>query len=50
MNFSGAAVRLNVPEGVDLLTGAPAGGEAELDTNGVMAIRLNALAAQGGMD
>lgn len=50
MNFSGAAVRLRVPAGTDLLAGAAAGGDTELGANGILAIRLKAEATQGGMD
>ena len=47
MNFSGAAVRLRVPAGTDLLAGAAASGDTELGAKGILAIRLKAEATQG---
>ena len=41
MNFSGAPAEVNLPAGVDILTGRPAGGGTTLPVNGVMAIRKN---------
>ena len=40
MNFSGKPVQVQLPEGVNLLTGAAAGGTAELEVNGAAVVRI----------